>query len=283
MSHKRATFTWILGALFLLASACGSTNELVSGADSETPDSEAPDETSAAANGAIARISEQNLDQARSSFDAAKATWEDRKPAGFVFRAGVESINMIEIVFDADGAAAAETVVFGEADPEGWAYVPRSVDEAFDEVEALLIRFETGEWPVPDPDDCGSHFNADFDPELGAPTYYDTLGPCDDGVGIRMEVIPEGVVADDPVVPSAPCLETEYFGAWESADGLVSLTLADGGSSLTEADTTESIGEWFCVDGQITAIRDNGEEWPFATVNDDGTLTVSGVALMKTG
>ncbi len=284
MSHHRTTLGLALGALLLLlTTACGSTNELVAGDDSG-----GSSETSSASTGVIAQISEQDLDQARANFDAAKAAWEERKPPGFVFRAGVESINMIEIVFDADGVAAAETVVFGEADPEGWASVPRSVEEAFDEVEELLVRFESGEWPVPDPDDCGSHFTADFDPELGAPGYYDTLGPCDDGVGIRIEVIPEGVVADAPVIAAAPCLETDFYGTWQSvetdssAEAEVSLTLADGGSSLTVEGTTEPVGEWFCADGQIVAIRDTGEEWPLASINEDGTLTVSGVAVTKT-
>lgn len=272
----------LLVVLCLCATACGSTGD---DGSSATADLSTP-------------ISEQDLDEARRVFDAAKAQWEGVEAFDYTFAAGVETINLIEVDFDVDGVASPERVVFGEANPDGWATVPRSVDEAFSAIGLLLATFESGEFEVPGGGDCGQHFNAEFDPQFGAPHYYDTLGPCDTGAGIRMTVTPAG--ADGPVPPEEPCDQGAYVGTWlspraagtepldpddgvgdEGGSGVVVLTLADGESMLQSADTIEVIGEWFCSGTTLIAISGAGQERELATINDDGTLTVGSVVLSR--
>lgn len=280
-NHRSNAFFALLTAIMLCAAACGSSTDLSVGAEGEEP---APAQSASESVDLSGRISEQDLDDARLIFDAAKSRWEGRTPSAYTFRAGVESINQIEVEFAEDGTASPERVIFGDANPEGWATVPRSVDEAFDEVEVLLASFEDGGFEVPSAGDCGNHFNVEFDPELGAPQYYDSLGPCDDGVGIRLSVFPEGTAIDGEVVPEQPCNEGEFVGTWlsQGSDVAVELVLADGQSTLTQGDEITNIGEWFCGGSTLIAITNNGEEVQIALINDDGTLTVGTAALSKT-
>lgn len=62
--------------------------------------------------------------------------------------------------------------------------------DAFDDVEESIIAFESGDLEVPARGECGNHFNVTFDPEDGFPNFYNTLGPCDDGVSVRVGIIP---------------------------------------------------------------------------------------------
>ncbi len=296
-THRGYRFLTLLATLSLLAVACGSSADVsTESTESDGPETETVDDEVSL----VGRFSEQDLDQARLAFDAAKAHWEGLEPFAYTFSAGVDTISLIEIEFDVDGNASPETVVFGEADPEGWATVPRSVEQAFDEIEVTIAAFESGEFEVPGSDDCGHHFNVEFDPEYGAPHYYDGLGPCDDGVGIRMSVVAEGDEADGPVPPSEPCNADEYIGTWlspraagteplepddgvndEGGAGVVVLNLDHGESTLQEADSIEVIGEWFCTDSTLIRITNDGEEIVLATINDDDTLTVRDWTLVR--
>ena len=176
MSEQRTLWIRLLFvALCVLVGACGSTSDTTSGASTDEPVEIGP-------------IGEQDLELARARFEAAKRLWESQEPFSYTFRAGVQTINMIEIDFDAEGNASPERVVLGE--DTNLENLPRSVDEAFDQIDARIAQFETGELEVPDEGDCGHHFYADFHPELGAPWAYDGLSPCDDGVGLQLEIIP---------------------------------------------------------------------------------------------
>lgn len=281
-TQRTNPFLVLLTAIMLCAAACGSSTDLSVGAEGTEPAAEAPGASESV--DLSGRISEQDLAEARRIFDAAKARWEGRTPTAYTFRAGVESINTIEIDFDEDGVGSGERVIFGEANPAGWAAVPRSVAEAFDAVEGRIAAFERGEVDVPSPDDCGNHFNAEFDPERGAPHYYDSLGPCDDGVGIRISVFETGTVVDGPVIPAEPCSEGDFFGAWSSNEGdapAIVLTLADGGSTREQDGDVTEIGEWFCSGSTLITITNNGEEVELATVNDDGALVVDSIVLAR--
>lgn len=247
------------------------------------------------------QFSEQDLELARVAFDMSKETWEAHDPFAYTFSAGVDTINLIEIDFDEEGNASPERVVMGEADPGGWATVPRSVDDAFAQIDALILAFESGELDVPGPDDCGWHFNIQFDPDLGSPRYFDTLGPCDDGVGMRMHVTPAGEAGPELTMAPVECDSLSLVGTWvspraagaeplepdagiadEGGAGVVALTLVDGAeSTLMSADTIEIIGEWFCVDSVLIGLSGQGEEFEIATVNDDGTLTYKGLILTR--
>lgn len=184
----------LLTTLVLVAAACGSATTATTGT---TPTSdqgetvELVDEPTASGGGIglSTPISEQDLDAARLVLDTARVRWDEQAASAYTMRFGVESINQFEIDFDSDGSVLDERVVSGNPDDDSWGDLPRSVQAAFNLVEASLERFESGELEVPRADDCGNHFNAQFDPDLGAPTYFDTLGPCDDGVGFRFAII----------------------------------------------------------------------------------------------
>ena len=190
MRQPRICFLSLLAVLCLIAAACGST--AVTSTAQEVEPSSAPDtgpETSEAIDLSVP-INEQDLDQARAALDGARAQWDGREPFAFTLQVGIQAVNGIEIDFDADGNPIAERVVLGDPDEDGFGVLPRSVDDVFDRIENALVEFETGALPVPPAGDCGNHFNAEFDEALGSPTYFDTLGPCDDGVGLRIAVTP---------------------------------------------------------------------------------------------
>jgi len=94
----------------------------------------------------------------------------------------------LEISYDADGNVLSENVSHDESGAGQVEFLPRSVDAAFAEIDALISLFETGEREVPEDGECGHHFNVRYDATLGNPTSYDTLGPCDDGVGLELSV-----------------------------------------------------------------------------------------------
>lgn len=66
--------------------------------------------------------------------------------------------------------------------------LPRSIADAFAEIDKLIRQFETGEREVPEDGECGNHFNARYDETLGNPESYNTLGPCEDGIGLSLSV-----------------------------------------------------------------------------------------------
>ena len=133
-------------------------------------------------------ISEQDLGGAREVLADAQAEWEGLTPFAYTTTVGFEGIN--EIDFDADGNVIEERVVFGDPEEQGWGVLPRSVAEAFDVVDGSITKFETGEYEVPPSGECGLHFNAVFDPDTGAPTAHDTLGPCDTGAPLQIVIDP---------------------------------------------------------------------------------------------
>jgi len=301
MRQQRISLVSLIAALCLVAAACGSTEATSSSATSTVP-------TSAATGGDVdlsAPISEQDLAQARAVLGGARATWTSLDPFAYTMTVGFESINALEIDFDAGGNAVEERVLFGDPNEQGWGVLPRSVPEAFDVVDKALAQFESGEFEVPPGGDCGNHLNAEFDERHGSPTYFDTLGPCDSGVGLRIVITPEGEDLDESDVPAPldECDQGAFVGKWlspraagtepladddgvgdEGGSGVVALTLNEdtrGNGSIQNADTIEVFGEWFCTSTTIFGITDNGDEITLATINDDGTLTAGNQTLTK--
>jgi hypothetical protein len=62
------------------------------------------------------------------------------------------------------------------------------VEVVFDEVDRSIASLEDDPSLVPSSGECGGHFNVSFDPAFGYPSYHDSLGPCDDGVGLTVRV-----------------------------------------------------------------------------------------------
>lgn len=165
-------------ALALLLASCGSTAE--TGTDpvnSNEPSAPRPES-----------ISERDISEARSAFESAKADWENSGTTDYTLEVEVVSIGLVraEVV---DGQVVSEEIEGTEVDEWFAKRVPRTVDGLFDELDEIIALFEDDPSKIPADGDCGYHMNARLDSDLGYPTYYDTLGPCDDGVGLTARVI----------------------------------------------------------------------------------------------
>lgn len=165
-------------ALALVLASCGSTAE--TGTDpvsSNEPSAPRPES-----------ISERDISEARSAFESAKADWENSGTTDYTLEVEVVSIGLVraEVV---DGEVVSEEVEGVEVDEWFNDPLPRTVDGLFAEVDKMIGVFEDDPSKIPADQECGYHMNARLDPELGYPTYYDTLGPCDDGVGLTARVI----------------------------------------------------------------------------------------------
>ena len=133
-------------------------------------------------------VNEQDLREARQFYDEGRRRWESHEPFPHILTVGVQTISEVRIEFDADGNVVAEEVVKGDPEGSEVTALPRSVDEVFATVDGLIRGFEDGTTPIPEEGECGHHFGAHFDTDLGVPSFYDTLGPCDDGVGVEITV-----------------------------------------------------------------------------------------------
>ncbi len=131
-------------------------------------------------------FSEQDISMIRAALDAARSQWDSKGPGPYTMRVFVGTFSEVKTIVDADGQLESETIVNGTAaDVE---VLPRTVSEAFDVLDRLISDYEDGRWQVPEPGECGVHLNVRFDPDLGYPSSYDQLGPCDDGVGVEIAV-----------------------------------------------------------------------------------------------
>ncbi len=138
------------------------------------------------------RTNERNVAQARHTFDLAVEQWERQQPMAHTLTTYFGTFAELEIAYDVDGNVLSEELRHDDAGVGQVDFLPRSVDAAFAEIDALIRLFETGEREVPEDDECGHHFNVRYDATLGNPTSYDTLGPCDDGVGLELSVRVDG-------------------------------------------------------------------------------------------
>lgn len=182
---------WRLLALLLvvgvLAAACGSTTDAVISGESETTDDTSELAAQSISLPLSAPIHEGDIVQARIQLDVARQVWASAQPFAHTLTLGDQVEWALEIDFDENGNVIEERVLSSETAQ----FVPgRSVDEVFDGIDEAITDFETGVLDVPAPEECGNHFNAWFDDELGTPVYFDRLGPCDDGIGFRFQVTP---------------------------------------------------------------------------------------------
>ncbi len=117
------------------------------------------------------------LEAARSEFAEAQASWQS---------AGIDDY---EIVVSLQGLIEQRTIVSGGVvtsverldDNTFEAELPQTVDEVFEDVDALIRAAEDD--PVVDFNQCTGHFfNVRYDAELGYPEGWDSFSPCEDGV-----------------------------------------------------------------------------------------------------
>lgn len=193
----------VAAAVVVLAS-CGSTAGTTESAESSgeaaptTIEATVPETTEAEADtsedGGIAErpeaVSDQDVALARASLVGAQTDWEASGITSYTLEVGVETIGSVTVEV-VDGLAVSETINGEEVDAWFNEPLPRTVEALFAEVDGIISPFEADPSLVPAPGDCGMHFNVKFDAELGYPTYYDELGPCDDGVGLTATVIPD--------------------------------------------------------------------------------------------
>lgn len=180
--------TWLTSATLIFA-ACGAETAAPS-ATTVSPDTTVAPETTVSPDttGAPAvptdKISEQDLAVARASLDAARNRWEAAGLTDYTLELGYSTLTVYR--FDVVGG---EAVAEGIGPDEG-DFLPRSMEEILQQVEDFVATAENDPSLVLPEGECGYHFNIEFDAELGYPTYYDSLGPCDDGVGVRVVVTP---------------------------------------------------------------------------------------------
>jgi len=142
----------LLTALMVLSSC--SSSSIHSTGDSETspPVKPAGDMDAEAIRASLpARVSEQDVEEARAAIDMARMLWEQEGPSSYQVLSG-DTVASI------------------------------SVDELFDGAEQLIVQFEQNPSLTPDPGDCADHFAISFDPDLGYPRSYDTFSPCEDAI-----------------------------------------------------------------------------------------------------
>lgn len=135
-------------------------------------------------------ISERDIVEARSAFNSALADWERSGITDYTLEVGVNTIGKTRVVVSDKTVVSEES----EGDADQWFNdpLPRTVEGLFAELDEMISLFEDDPSKLPEGDECGYHLNARLDPEIGYPTYYDTLGPCDDGVGLSAEIIVDG-------------------------------------------------------------------------------------------
>lgn len=139
---------------------------------------------------------ENEADQAdieRARFEQAdgRARWHAAALTAYTMTVGYLGVGMIEV--SVDGGQPVSTTILAEPDQLEWLAntgLPSTVDEAFDQVDTLI---DAASAPGNNPDgNCDArYFTARWDPELGYPAYFDGLGPCEDGVGVAITVVPD--------------------------------------------------------------------------------------------
>ena len=129
-----------------------------------------------------------DIDQARFEQAEGRSRWRTAGPTTYTMTVGYVGVGMIEVAID-DGQTVSTTIL-AEPGEHKWlsnSGLPSSVAEAFDQLDALIAAAAA---PENDPDgDCNArYFTARWDRELGYPTYFDGLGPCEEGVGVSITV-----------------------------------------------------------------------------------------------
>jgi len=173
MTHLRAAF--LIAALTLVA--CGTDAVDTAGGESGPTIQDISEP-----------VSEQDVEAARHTFDAAKDLWDSFEPFAHTMTIGLQTVSEVRISFDADGNVLSEEIVRGDPDGRDTDWLPRTVVGVLEDVDETILAFEDGRHQVPDEGECGHHFNIRFDPNWGVPASYDGLGPCDDGVGVVITI-----------------------------------------------------------------------------------------------
>ena len=194
LSFLRPARLAIATGIVLLASSCGSGSSSNAASTETTTSPTAPaSSTTTTAPADDSRpdlISEQDIAEARAAFESGQADWEASGISSYTLDVGLTTVGSVRVEV-VEGVVVSEVIEGAEVDEWFHTPLPRTVEELFSELDAIIAVIENDPALVPPLGDCGSHhLNARFDAELGYPSYYDTLGPCDDGVGISATVTP---------------------------------------------------------------------------------------------
>ncbi len=181
--------SWVATAALVFA-ACGSDSVQSDGHSAGSTTIEASRLTTTPGSSDVEPslvVTEQNVPEARVSLDAAREKWDAAALTDYRLEvwSGPRWVHL-EIV---GGEAVSEEL--GRADGAGVGsldFLPRSMEEVFQAVEDRVAGAEKDPSRVRPPDECGYHFTIEFAQQTGFPTYYDSLGPCDDGDGIRIVI-----------------------------------------------------------------------------------------------
>jgi hypothetical protein len=133
-------------------------------------------------------ISERDVSNARATLDAGRSLWEDEGSSTYTLEIGVQTISLVQYNV-VEGVVTDSEVLLTDNGGRGIDDLPQTVDALFDQVDSMIRELEDDPSKVLPEGECGRHFNIRFDLELGYPSNYDGLGPCDDGVGIAASVI----------------------------------------------------------------------------------------------
>jgi len=132
-----------------------------------------------------------DIERARFEQADGRARWQAAALTAYTMTVGYVGVGMVEV--SVDGGQPVSTTILAEPDQLEWlanSGLPSTVDEAFDQVDSLI---DAASAPGNNPDgNCDArYFTARWDPELGYPVYFDGLGPCEDGVGVAITVMPD--------------------------------------------------------------------------------------------
>ena len=130
-------------------------------------------------------VNERDLVKTRAHFNAARELWATEGPSAYTMV--VDSFASIQTEV-ADETVMTMTVTRDSGNPREVQVLPQRVKDAFVEIDEIISRLEANPSLILPEGECGNHVTVRFDVETGFPIYYDTLSPCDDGIGVHISV-----------------------------------------------------------------------------------------------
>lgn len=130
-------------------------------------------------------VNERDLVKTRAHFNAARELWAAEGPAAYTMM--VDSYASIQTEV-ADEVVLTMTILHDSGNEREVSVLPNKVKDAFVEIDEIIGRLEANPSLILPNGECGNHVDVRFDVETGYPVQYNTLSPCDDGVGVHISV-----------------------------------------------------------------------------------------------
>ena len=130
-------------------------------------------------------VNERDLVKTRAHFNAARELWAAEGPSAYTMV--VDSYASIQTEV-ADEVVLTMSILHHTGGEWEVSVLPQRVKDAFVEIDEVISRLEANPSLILPEGECGNHVTVRFDVETGVPIYYDTLSPCDDGVGVHISV-----------------------------------------------------------------------------------------------